>query len=169
MALTKERKKEIIKELDQKMDDQKVVIFTGFKGSKNKDLSELRRELKGFDSSLTVAKKTLMKLVFEKKGLEVDYGKLEGEVAVVFGFQDEIMPAKTLLNFSKKNPNIKIIGGILEGDFKNSEEIINLAKLPSREEILARLVGTVQSPMTGFVSVLEGNIKGLINVLSKIK
>ncbi len=169
MALTRERKKEIIKDLESKIDDQKVMVFTEFKGSKNKDLLELRRQLKENDSSLMVAKKTLMKLVFDKKGINLDYENLKGEVAITFGFADEIMPAKTIFNFSKKNETVKIIGGVLENEFKTSSQIEELAKLPSREELLARFTGAINAPVSGFVNVLQGNIKGLVTILSKIK
>ncbi len=169
MALTKERKKEIIDNLDQKVNDQKVMVFAGFKGSKNKDLLELRRELKNNDSSLVVAKKTLMKIAFDKNKLNLDYDKLEGEIAVVFGFKDEVVPAKTIFNFSKKNQTVNIMGGFLNGEFKDSKDIIELAKLPSKQEILSRLVGTIQAPVSGFANVLQGNIKGLVYLLSNIK
>jgi large subunit ribosomal protein L10 len=169
MALTKERKKEIIDSLEQKCNDQKVMIFAGFKGSKNKDLLELRRELKSNDSCLMVAKKTLMKIAFSKNKFNLDYDKLDGEIAVVFGFQDEVIPAKTIFNFSKKNKTINIIGGVLDGEFKESADIIELAKLPSKQEILAKLVGTIQAPVSGFANVLQGNIKGLVYLLSNIK
>ncbi len=169
MALTKEKKQKIVEELSQNIDNQKIIIFTSFKGVKNKDLSVLRKELKPFLSNLTVAKKTLMKLSFEKKGLNVDYDALKDEAAVIFGFKDEIAPAKTVFEFSKKNPEIRIIGGVLGGSFRSAEDIIELAKIPSREELLTRLVGTIQSPISGFANALQGNIKGLINVLSKVK
>ncbi len=104
-----------------------------------------------------------------RKNLNIDYNNLEGEIAIVFGFQDQIIPAKTVFNFSKKNPAIKMIGGIIEGEFKNESEITELAKLPSMQEIRARFAGTVQAPITGFVNALQGNIKGLIYILSNIK
>ncbi len=169
MALTKQKKKEVIKDLDQKIKDQKIIIFTSFKGLKNKNLLELRKELKNNDSSLMVVKKTLMKMAFDKNNLNIENNQLEGEIAVVFGYQDQIIPAKTIFNFSKKNPTLKIVGGLLEGEFKSASEISELAKLPSREEILAKFVGTVQAPISGFVNVLQGNVKGLLQVLTQIK
>ena len=169
MAITKERKKEIINDLGKKAENQKVMIFTGFKGLKNKDLLELRKELKNNDSCLMVVKKTLIKLAFDEKKLNIDYGKLEGEAAIIFGFQDQVIPAKTVFNFSQKNPAIKIIGGMLDGEFKNESDIIELAKLPSMQEIRAKFVGTVQAPISGFINVLQGNIKGLVYILSNIK
>ncbi len=169
MALTKQKKEKVVKDLDQKINDQKVIVFTNFKGLKNKDLLQLRKDLKESESSLMVTKKTLMKIAFDKNKLNIDYDKLEGEIAVVFGFQDQVMPAKTIFNFSKKNSAVKIAGGILEGEFKTNLDIIELAKLPSREEILAKFVGTVQAPISGFTNVLQGNIKGLVYLLSNIK
>ncbi len=169
MALTKEKKQKTVEALEQKIDDQKIMIFAGFKNIKNKDLLGLRKDLKLKSSGLMVAKKTLANLAFKKKKLEIDTDVFEGETAIVFGFEDEITPAKTTFDFSKNNPSFKILGGFLEGKFRSSADITELAKLPSREEILGRFVGAINSPVSSFVGVLNGNIKGLITVLSKIK
>ncbi len=169
MALTKEKKQKTIEVLEQKIDEQKIMIFAEFKNIKNKDLLGLRKDLKLKSSGLMIAKKTLANLAFKKKKLEIDTDVFEGETAIVFGFEDEITSAKTTFDFSKNNPNFKILGGFLEGEFRSSADIIELAKIPSREEILGRFVGAINSPVSGFVGVLNGNVKGLITVLSKIK
>ena len=72
-------------------------------------------------------------------------------------------------NFSLKNENLKILGGFLENQLRNMEEIIILAKIPSKQELLAKFIGSIKAPMSGFVNVLQGNIKGLVYVLSQIK
>lgn len=169
MALNKIQKQKIIEELKEKIDRQKIIIFTDFTGIKVKDLTELRRKLKETDSELRVAKKTLTKIAFEQKGLEIDIKKLQGEIALVFGYKEQISPAKTLYQFAETNPGLKISGGFLENKYKEAEEIIELAKLPSREELLAKLVGSISAPISNFINVLEGNIKGLINLLIKVK
>ena len=168
MALTKEQKKKIIEELKEKIDRQKTVIFTDFTGIKVKGLADLRRKLKEVDSELRVAKKTLFKIAFGKKDLEIDIKKLQGEIALVFGYQDIISPAKTVYQFSLKNPNFKILGGCLENKFVGAEKIIELAQLPTREGLFARIVQCVSFPMSGLINVLEGNIKGLINIINNL-
>lgn len=167
--ITKDQKAKILEDLKDKVARQKAIVFIDFTGLKVKDISRLRKELKKNQNEMKVAKKTLLNLALKNQNLEIAKDKLPGEVALILGYADEVSPARTVYQFSKTNPALKILGGFLENKFKEIEEIIALAQLPSREELLARLVGSVASPMTGFVRVLQGNIKGLIQVLSQIK
>ena len=169
MAITKDKKKTIVSELEKKIAKQKLVIFSDFKGVRVKELSGLRKQIKQEEGELRVAKKTLARIAFKKAGLEIDTKKLEGEIAFVFGYKDQVGPAKMLYQFSKNNPAFKILGGFLEKEQKGADEIIALAQLPTRDELLAKLVGSVAFPLSGLANVLQGNIKGLITVLSKIK
>ena len=110
-----------------------------------------------------------MEIAFKKAKIEADPKKMPGEIALVFGYKDGMGPAKTIYQFSKENENLKILGGFFEDKFRTAEDIIVLAQLPSREELLAKLLGTISAPVSNFVSVLQGNIKGLITVLAKAK
>lgn len=169
MAKTKEQKEKTIKELKESIEKQKAIIFIDFTGLKVKDMFELRKKLKIADSQLKVAKKTIIQLVFKEKGLKIDSEKLKGEIALVFGYKDEISPSKAVYQTLEKNPNLKILGGFLEDKFREAEEFITLAKLPSKEELLARLTGSISAPVTNFVRALEYNLKGLVYILSSIK
>ncbi len=169
MPLTKKRKEEIVKDLEGKIDRQKAAVFINFKGLKAGDFVGLRSELKSKDSNITVAKKSLANIAFKNKGIEMDLSNVKDELGIVFGFVDEIAPAKVIHDLSRSKPEIKIIGGIIEKELKTEEDMIALAKLPSREEILARVVGGIQAPVSGFVNVLQGNIRGLVYALSAIK
>ncbi len=169
MALTKDQKKKILDDLKEKLEKQKALIFVDFTGLKVKNLSDLRKKLKAAANELKVAKKTLFNLAFKEKGLEMKTKELQGEIALVFGYEDYMSPAKMVYQFSKDNPNIKILGGFIENEYKEAEEIITLAQLPSQEVLLAQLVGSISAPVSNFINVLQGNIKGLINVLAKAK
>lgn len=169
MAISKEKKQRIIEDLEEKIARQKIIIFTDFTGLKVKDFFVLRKKAKTTDSELKVVKKTLTGLVFEKLKLPFDIKKLKGEIALLLGYKEEISPAKIIYQFSKENQNLKILGGILENQFVAAEKIIELAKLSGREELLAKVVGSISAPISGFINVLQGNIKGLIYVLSVIK
>ncbi|HQB84924.1 MAG: 50S ribosomal protein L10 [Parcubacteria group bacterium ADurb.Bin247] len=169
MPLTKEKKQEIVKDLDEKIKKQKAMIFVNFKGLKMDEISKLRSELRKSDAGFTVFKKTLMNIAFKNNQIDVDAKELKEEVGVVFGFSDPISPAKIAYNFSKDNPNLKIVSGFMDGSVISEEQVLELAKLPSREELLGKLVGTIQAPISGFVAVLEGNIKGLIYTLKQVK
>jgi len=172
MPLTKEQKKKILVNLKEKVAKQKITIFADFTGLKVKDLSDLRKKLKKNGSELKVAKKTLLGLVLKDVGFEIPLKKLKGEIAAIFGYENEISPAKTVYQFTAENANLKILGGIIKNqkyEFLDTERIIEIAKLPTKEELLARLVGSISAPISNFVNVLEANIKGLIQVLAKAK
>jgi len=169
MAITKARKQKILEDLKEMFSRQKAIILVGISGLKVKNISQLRKELKVIDGSLRVAKKTLMEIAFKENNLKLDKDNFKEEIALAFAFKDEILPAKTVYQFSQENENLKILGGYFENEFKPAEWVIELAKLPTREELLAKLVGSLKSPISNFVNALEGNIKGLIYALSAIK
>jgi large subunit ribosomal protein L10 len=169
MALNKKQKQKIIDDLKEMFSRQKAIILIGITGLKVKDIFSLRKKIKLIDGNLKVAKKTLMKIVFKENNLEFDKDKFKEEVALVFGFNDEISIAKTIYQFSKENEKLKILGGYFGNGFKEAEKIIILAELPSKKELMAKLVWGLKSPISNFVNALQGNIKGLMHVLSNIK
>ena len=169
MPLTKEQKQNIIVGLEQKIDKQKSMVFMDFKGIKVKTLAKLRETLKEQGGELKVAKKSLMEIALKNKNIELDTKKLDGEVATVFGYNDEITPSKLVYQFSKENPNAKILGGFLENKFYQMADVIKLAELPSKEQLLGMLVGTLNAPATNFVGVLSGNMRKLVFALSQIR
>ena len=169
MALTKEKKQKIVADLKDKISKHKAIVFISITGLKVKDFFELRKKLKIVDANLTVSKKTLIEKAFKESNIDFDKNSHKEELAFVFGFKDEVSPAKAVYQFSKENEKLKILGGFLEGKIKESEEMIVLAQLPAKDELLAKLVGSIASPVSSFVRVLQGNIKGLVTVLSKIK
>ncbi|PIP24230.1 MAG: 50S ribosomal protein L10 [Candidatus Nealsonbacteria bacterium CG23_combo_of_CG06-09_8_20_14_all_37_18] len=169
MALTKAQKQKIIADLKDKIAKQKAMVLIGITGLKVKDISDLRKKLKTEEGNLKVVKKTLIEKAFKENNLEFDKNKYKEEIALVLGFKDEILPAKTVYQFGLANEKLKILGGFLEGKFKEAEEIIALAQLPTKEGLLAKLVGSIASPISGLINVLQGNIKGLITVLARAK
>ena len=169
MALNKLQKQKIINDLKEKVDKQKSIVFADFKGLKVKDLSNLRKQMKDKECELKVAKKSLLSLIFKQKKIEIDVKKMDGEIALGFGYKDEILPFKTLYDFSRENENIKILGGLIGKDIFDKEKALELGQLPGKQELLARLVGSIGSPLSGMVNVLQGNIKGLINILKQAK
>jgi large subunit ribosomal protein L10 len=169
MALSKAKKKETLESLKEKIAKQKAIFFVDFKGFKVKNMSDLRKGIRKAGGELKAAKKTLISLAFKDAKLDINAKTMPGEVALVFGYNDEVSPAKLVWQTSKENQNLKIIGGFINNKMMTAEEVTVLAQLPSRDELLAMIVGSVASPMSGFLNVLQGNIKGLVRVLSQIK
>lgn len=168
MPLTKSQKEKILNDLKEKISRNQIMVFVDFCGIKVKDILKLRKKLKEAVGELKVVKKTLLNLALKEKKVQLKKEDLKGEIAIAFGYQDVIKTAKIVYDFSKENPNLKILGGIFEGEVKGAKEIVTLAQIPSKEELLARLVGSISSPISGFINVFKGNIKGLLLVLSQI-
>jgi len=173
MALTKEKKQKVVKDLEEKIEKQKSMVFADFTGVKVKDLSELRKEMKNKDCEFKVAKKTLLKVAFDNKKIGVPQG-LEGEIAIGFGYKDPFVPFKILNDFSRKKEVLKILGAMMMSpsgsmDFFESEKAIAIAELPTKDELTAKMVWSLKSPLSGLVNVLQGNLRGLALVLSQIK
>ncbi len=169
MALTKEQKKNIVEKLKQNIDKQKAMVFVAIEGLKAAELFDLRKSLKQEDCLLSVAKKTLLDIAFKQSKMEFNTEALQGQLALIFGFKDEIIAAKTAYEFSLKNKNLKILGGFFENKVRDAEGIITLAKIPSKQELLAKVVASISSPISGFANALQGNIRNLVYVLSGIK
>jgi len=174
MPLTKKRKQDIVESLKSKFEKQKSIIFLDYCGLKVKDTLNLRKKMKEQGCELKIAKKTLLGLILDGsgQGMKEKVKKLPGQIAIGFGYEDEVMPFKISGDFSKTNTNVKVLGGILstkKDEFLSSEQAIVLSQLPSKKELLAKLVGSMKSPISGFVNVLGGNLKGLLRVLSQIK
>ena len=169
MAITKEKKKKIVTDLKEKVVRQKAMVLVGITGLKVKDIMELRKRLKKAGGELKVVKKSLANLVLQENKMTFEKGNYKTEVALALGYEDEISPAKTIYQFSKENDKVQILGGFLSNAAKTIEEIVALAQLPSKEELFAKLVGSISSPLSGMSNVLQGNIKGLIVALGAIK
>lgn len=166
--LTKTQKQHLVEELGDKFKRKKIAVFSDFRGTSVAKMQGLRRLLKKTDAEYKVAKKTLLDRALEALGSSVKTKELEGELGVAFGYGDEVNAAKTLFKFSKENETFKILGGILGERILKDKEVIAIAKLPSREIILGQFVRSLQSPIRGLATVLQGNIRSLVVILNKI-
>ena len=168
--ITKDQKKKIIENLSDKFSKSKAIVFLGFQGLSAKENIELRRKLRGENIDYKVAKKTLIKKGLEDaKVLGDNELDLEGPVAVAVGYDDEVAPARLSNEYSKTNEKLKLLGGFIETKYMDAKEIKALALLPGKDQLRAQLVGTINAPVSGFVNVLAGNIRGLVNVLKAIE
>ena len=170
-SYNKEQKQEIVRTLKKQIEKSKSIVFANFDALEVKENEVLRKELKKENSEYMVAKKTLMNLAFAEAKIEnLSIKDFEGRVAVVFGYEDEVAPAKIVNDFKKDHKdNIDFVGGILENKFLRKEEVSALAQLPSKQELYAQIVGSLNAPVSGFVNVLVGNIRGLLNVLKAVE
>ena len=167
--LTRKQKEEIVEELTDRIKRQKSLIFTDAKGVKVKDIQNIRRELKKLEAEYKVAKKSLIEIALKKEGKEMDLSGFSGSLASSFGYKDPISLIKVLAKLAKENKDFKILGGMVENRVVSAIEIIELSKIPSREILLAKFIGSIKGPINGFANVLQGNMRNLIGVLNAIK
>lgn len=158
MALTKEQKTRQIDSIKEKVAKQKSVVFVDFAKVPSKEMFNLRKSLKEAGCNLKIAKKTLVRIAFGQANISY-WNKIKsvvpGQLALVFGVEDEIAPARISNKFAKTQENFKILGGIFEKKFIDREKVLVLANLPTRNELLSKLVGSIYNPVSGFVRVLN--------------
>jgi len=158
MALTKAQKTKQIDSIKEKISKQKSVIFVDFAKVPSKEMFSLRKSLKEAGCNLKIAKKTLVRITFGQSNISF-WNKIKavvpGQLALVFGIEDEIAPARITNIFAKTQENLKILGGIFENRFIDKERVLELAQIPPRNELLSRLVGSIYSPVSSFVRVLD--------------
>lgn len=170
MAKTRQQKETALKDLIEKLGLAKSLVFVNFDGLKVKEIEELRKKCRQEKIDYVVAKKTLMKLGFKQAGIaDIDPKTFNKGIATVLSYEDEVAPARIIQDYAKTHEALYAVGGILEGKFVGREKVIELAKLPSRLELVAKVVGSIKAPVTGFVNVLSGNLRNLVYVLNAIK
>lgn len=166
MPKTRQQKEATLKNLAGELKDAKSVLFIGYHGLNVPSLEKLRRQLRETGTKLEIIKKTILqKALVEANLAVVDAKELGAGLAVLVNKSDEVAPAKALALFKKENEVLAVYGGIMENKFIDSVQVASLAKLLGREELQAKIVGSLNAPLAGLVNVLVGNLRGLVNVL----
>ena len=139
-----------------------------YRGLSVKEIQGLRNIIRESDACIKVYKNTLMRLALADLELPVLDEALEGPSAFVFTGEDPVASAKALKDFAKKNKALSIKGGMMDGAYLSAEQVEAVASLPSREELIAKLLGTISNPMTKVVRVLNGPAEKLVRALGQI-
>lgn len=170
MAKTKKQKEQILRDLTEKIGKAKSLVFASFDALGVQANEDLRNQLRQENSEYYVTKKTLLNLALQEAELkDIDAKNFQGQLAIVFGYEDEVAPAKIIAKFAKSNPNkIEFVGGVLENRFIEPAEVTALAILPSKQELYAKVVGSINAPVSGFVNALAGNLRNLVYVLNAV-
>ena len=149
------KKQEEVSKLAEKIKNAKVVILTDYRGITVQDVTELRANFRKSNSEYAVIKNNIIRRALAECKIEGLDDVLVGPTAILMDNNDYLAPAKTLYNYTKKNDSYKIKGAILEGKVISVEEIIELAKLPSREELLSKLAGSLLGTISKLAVGLE--------------
>ena len=133
------------------------------------EISELRKTLREAGIKMQVLKKSVAQIALDDQKIDLDVRKMEGQLAFIYGGEDEVTAAKIVRKFAKDNEKLKMLAGVLENKAMTQEEMVALAKLPSKDELLAKVVGSLKAPVSGFVNVLGGNLRALVYTLQAIR
>lgn len=169
MALTKEKKVDVVKTTSDLLAGSKLTVVAKYQGTSVKSLQQLRRDASADGTKVQVIKNRLFKLALanDDRFTELDTSLLTGQLIYAFNSEDEVAPAQGLAKFAKDEPQLEFVGAITDdGRFLAADDVKALADLPSKDHLRAMLVGTVAAPLSGFVNVLSGNVRGVMNVLN---
>jgi large subunit ribosomal protein L10 len=166
--MARSEKEAEVKRIQDKLRNSACVVLTEFRGLNVHELAELRRRLREKEIEYKVVKNTLVRIAANEVGLSELNEYLTGPTALVAGLEDIISPAKILFDFSKEHDALKIKGGILEGKVLDANKVKALANLPSREELIGRLMGNLNGPIVGLVNVLSAPLRGFVGVLTAL-
>ena len=171
MAVTKAKKVETLKSLNEYFKKAKAIYFANYRGLTVKKATELRKILKKSGIDYVVAKKTLVNIAIKENGLpEVSKEVMDGPVGVAFGYDDVVMPVKLMSDFAKTSENkFEVLGGLVDAKLVSKAQAKELASLPSREVLLAKLVGSMKSPISGLHGTLSGVLRKFVYALNAVK
>jgi large subunit ribosomal protein L10 len=172
MALSKEQKNVVVEDLTSTLQNTKITVFATCAGVSVQELQTLRRQARESGTTVKVAKNRLFKQALASVDAykSSDTSSLTGQLLFAFNNEDEVAPAQVLNDFAKKHPSLQFVGAYSEnGDLMDGAAVKQLATLPSKDQLRGQLVGTIAAPLSGFVNVLAGNMRGLVNVLNAHK
>lgn len=168
------KKQAVVAELKEQLTSAKGVVLTGYKGLTVAQDTALRREFREAGVTYHVVKNTMLRLAAQEAGIEGLDEHLEGTTAFAFSAEDAVAPAKVIGGFIKKNKlddagvlTIKV--GMVEGQVIDTKEVNALATLPSREELIAKMLGSMNAPISNTVNVLQGVIRKAVYVLDAVR
>lgn len=160
---------EAVKEIAADLKATDVYYFLDYRGLSFAEASELRARLAKADASLKVVKNTLAKIAAADAGVEGLTELLQGPTAIAYCHGDPVRVAKTIQDFIKEKKKAAVRGGRLERSLLSGADVERLSTMPSREQLIAQMVGAIASPLTGLVTVLNGPIRGLVVALAQVQ
>ena len=166
---TLKAKEAAVSEIQEKMQQAQSVVFVDYRGLTVEEVTNLRCKMRDAGVEYKVIKNTMIQRAADKEGIEGLNSILEGTTAVAFGMKDPVSPAKILVDFAKDTKKTEIKGGVLDGKTIDVDGVKYLASLPSKEELLAKMMGSLNAPVTGLVMALSGVMRNLVCALNAIK
>ncbi len=171
MAITRAEKEKAVSALNDDLSRLSLAVLTDYRGLTVNEVEALRQNLRDEGMTYRVTKNTLLKLALKSnsKLSDIDPEMFKGPMALAFGFDDEVAPARVVFQFAKEHEALEIVGAITaDGQLLSAAEVKALATLPSREQLLGHLVGTIAAPLSSFVGLMGANVRSIVNVLNAL-
>jgi large subunit ribosomal protein L10 len=168
MALTKAKKQEVVENTTNLLSNSKLTVLAQYPGTTVVAMQLLRQSAESSGTTIKVIKNRLVIKALESidKFSAIDTKKLTGQMLYAFNDQDEVAPAQVLNSFAKSNQTLTFVGAITaDGQFIDAEGVVALAELPSKDQLRAILIGTINAPLSCFTNVIAANIRSVMNVL----
>ena len=166
---TKAFKSEKIDAIKAKIEKAQVALVTEYKGLSVEEITTLRRELQKQGGDYMVTKNTLTKVAVKGTDYEPLNDLMKGPIAIAFGFEDQVSPAKIVSKFIKDTKKGEILGAVMEGNLLSAAEAKALANLPSKEELYAKMLGSINSPATGITLGINGVMAALTRAVAAVR
>lgn len=163
--LSKQQKETVVEDFKQAFEKEPSVFVADYTGIAVHDLNGLRRDIKDAGAKFSVIKKTLFSRALKQAQLPQEPASFEGQIAILYGFQDAVRAAKTFNEFSKGHETFKVRGGIFEGELIDASRVLTIASLPSQEVLRSQLVGILSVPVRNFLFQISSPARGLVQVL----
>ncbi len=169
MAVIRPEKVAKIAELKEMLSTSKCTVLVDFCGLTVAQDTELRRKMREAGVHYNVVKNTLLRIAAQEAGIEGLEPVLEHNTAIAVSPEDPVAVAKVVCEFAKANDKLKIKVGILDGKVISAEEVKAVAALPPKEVLIAKVLGSMQAPISGFVNVLQGTIRNVVYALDAVR
>jgi large subunit ribosomal protein L10 len=169
MPKTRQQKEELVSSFADRLNRSASVVLVAMSGIKVGQVEAIRDGLFPHGLQLQVAKNSLLKRVLEELKIDVPSEITDQPLGLVYSYDDVIAGPKAVEGFKKEIDTLQILGGIMDGKYVPASSVEALAKLPSRQQLLGQLAGTIAAPLSGLVNVLQGNIRGLVTVMGQIR
>ena len=166
---TKAFKTEKIDAIKSTIEKAQVAVITEYQGLTVEDITKLRREIQKTGGDYMVTKNTLAKIAVKGTEYEALAEKMTGPIALAFGFEDPVSPAKAVVKFIKESKKGAIVGAVLEGKLMTEAETRALAELPSKEELYAKMLGSINSPASGIVGSINAVMAQLTRAMAAVR
>lgn len=168
--MKRSEKEAIISEVREKVSRAAAMYFADFTGLTVAEETELRREFRKSGIEYRVVKNTLARKALEQvAGNDRVYGKLEGPTGIAFAYEDAIAPAKIFKKFSEKTGKLRLKVAVVEKQVFDGTKLDELSKLPSRKELMAGILGSIQAPISGLVGAINAVLRDLVSVIGEIE